>query len=73
MVGELDGLTDMSTSTLKFIQIVLALLIGIGLLLLIGQKLWVPKVVKFKLEQEGIYHYYVQATDSLDNFDSKPF
>ncbi len=48
----------MINNNLKFIQIVLAILIGIGLLLLIGRKLWLPKVVEFKLQQEGLLEYY---------------
>lgn len=56
----------MSTNTLKFIQIVLAILICIGLILIFTKGLWVPKVVKFQLEQEGMYSYYVDAADNLD-------
>lgn len=56
----------MSTNTLKFIQIVLAILICIGLILIFTKGLWVPKVVKFQLEQEGIYSYYIEATDNFD-------
>lgn len=48
----------MRNNNLKFIQIVLAILIGIGLLLLIGKRLWVPKVVEFQLQQEGLLEYY---------------
>ncbi len=53
-------------NVLKLVQIILAILIGLGLFLLFNQNLWVPKVVKFQLEQEGIYEYYISATDNFD-------
>jgi len=53
-------------NVLKLVQIILAILIGLGLLLLFSQNLWIPKVVKFQLEQEGIYEYYISATDNFD-------
>lgn len=47
-----------SREGLKFLQIVLAVLIVIGMILIFSQSLWVPKVVQFQLKQEGLTKYY---------------
>jgi len=51
-------MTPVRPETVKLIQMILAILIGVGLFLIFCQSLWVPKVVKFKLEQEGLAQYY---------------
>lgn len=47
----------------KFIQITLAVLIGLGIILLFSQSLWVPKIVEYKLQQENILQYYEQINN----------